>query len=203
MQSDISIQLQSEKRWTCQRCTFLNNELLQSCEMCGTSVDDNTNYPCFKPSVFELVGNTKFEEVVKNNTILSKRRRDKNDNIISQPRSNIIRTSYNEPICDPNLLPEATTGILELVSMVNYQQKIRCITAYPSCLHYQQGGSYGAAWSCGYRNIQMLCSCLMGVPEFRARLFSGEGVVPPIFHLQQFIESAWKAGFDSQVFFNL
>ena len=65
--------------------------------------------------------------------------------------------------------------------------------------HYSQYKSVGAKWSCGYRNIQMLCSSLMRIPEYKAVLFDGGGVVPNVQKLQGWIEEAWKAGYDVEV----
>eukprot|EP01036_Dinobryon_divergens_P046634 gene46634-62379_t len=33
----------------------------------------------------------------------------------------------------------------------------------------------GSQWSCGYRNIQMLCHSLIKIPCYRARMFGGVG----------------------------
>ena len=56
-----------------------------------------------------------------------------------------------------------------------------------------------SSWSCGYKNIQMLCSALMLAPtgfNFKGRLFSGTTDIPDIIGLQHCIESAWKDGQD-------
>lgn len=37
----------------------------------------------------------------------------------------------------------------------------------PGTMHCTQRGSPGSGFSCGYRNIQMLCSALMEWPEYR------------------------------------
>ncbi|XP_032227702.2 zinc finger-containing ubiquitin peptidase 1 isoform X2 [Nematostella vectensis] len=54
-----------------------------------------------------------------------------------------------------------------------------------------------AGWGCGYRNLQMLVSCLLGLDMYRPMLYGGEGV-PSITRIQQLIETAWNAGFDKQ-----
>lgn len=58
--------------------------------------------------------------------------------------------------------------------------------------HFAQFDGY----SCGYRNIQILCSALLRYPVFRNVLFGGCGYVPDIVTLQRLIEHAWSIGFD-------
>lgn len=53
-------------------------------------------------------------------------------------------------------------------------------------------------WGCGYRNIQMLLSSLVHVPEYSRRLFNGNYDIPSIHRLQELIEAAWANGFDPQ-----
>lgn len=57
----------------------------------------------------------------------------------------------------------------------------------------------GGEWSCGYRNIQMLCHTLMSLPSYRRILFNGNGEVPDVHGLQAWIEKAWSNGFDVEV----
>jgi hypothetical protein len=65
--------------------------------------------------------------------------------------------------------------------------------------HYSQAAPGRAdSWSCGFRNIQILCSALMTVPAYRAVLFGGRGVVPSVRGLQGWIEAAWARGYDAQ-----
>jgi len=56
----------------------------------------------------------------------------------------------------------------------------------------------GAKWSCGFRNIQMVCQSLMKRPEYRKVLFNGttNGKVPSIHALQGWIYRAWHLGHD-------
>lgn len=75
--------------------------------------------------------------------------------------------------------------------------RLRVATLLPD--HVTQLGSFGARWSCGYRNIQMLCSSLMQIPQYREVLFGGSGRIPSVWDLQGLIEKAWRAGFDPEV----
>lgn len=68
--------------------------------------------------------------------------------------------------------------------------------------HYGSG-AMDAGWGCGYRNTQMLLSCLMKRGDYKQRLmkfWEGRNVdgdlIPSIPHLQLFIQKAWAEGFD-------
>ena len=68
----------------------------------------------------------------------------------------------------------------------------------PCPLYTQKGVEDGSDhWSCGYRNIQMICASLLGSPELAPALFGGLGFVPRIGDLQGWIEHAWEQGFDT------
>lgn len=54
----------------------------------------------------------------------------------------------------------------------------------------------GDNWSCGYRNIQILCSSLVQNDKYRPRLFDGTGRIPEVAQIQKYIELAWDDGFD-------
>uniref|UniRef100_A0A0C9RFI8 Znf1 protein n=1 Tax=Biomphalaria glabrata TaxID=6526 RepID=A0A0C9RFI8_BIOGL len=64
--------------------------------------------------------------------------------------------------------------------------------------HYS--ASYGdKGWGCGYRNFQMILSCLSSSPEFAAKIFPDQQKsIPSIPKIQEMIECAWKNGFDRQ-----
>jgi hypothetical protein len=68
------------------------------------------------------------------------------------------------------------------------------------CPHVSQKKvAVGGDWSCGYRNIQMICHTLMALPSYRRALFNGNGEVPDVQGIQAWIEKAWAAGFDQEV----
>ncbi|GBG69048.1 hypothetical protein CBR_g3746 [Chara braunii] len=63
--------------------------------------------------------------------------------------------------------------------------------------HYESKKRDDLGWGCGWRNIQMLCSNLIKTREDAKRtLFGGSGFVPSIKDLQQWLEVAWRSGFD-------
>ncbi|CAM9461944.1 unnamed protein product, partial [Sphacelaria rigidula] len=66
----------------------------------------------------------------------------------------------------------------------------------PSVAHCSQRNAPGSEYSCGYRNIQMLCSALMDIPEYRRVLFGGSGCVPGVLLMQCWLERAWADGYD-------
>lgn len=92
-----------------------------------------------------------------------------------------------------------TMGLLSELKLAFRRTHTAVRLCSPSCVHYTQRNTYGASWSCGYRNIQMLCSSLMCIADYRAVMFNRDGVVPEIESLQKWIERAWRDGFDSDV----
>lgn len=53
-------------------------------------------------------------------------------------------------------------------------------------------------WSCGYKNFQMLLSSLRHDPQYSTHLFGETNRdIPSVSYLQNLIEKAWNAGFDS------
>lgn len=97
----------------------------------------------------------------------------------------------------------ATDGIIELLHGHFMREESSIFDLCCPCPHISQKGVEGAQWSCGYRNIQMLCCALMTITEYRSILFNGNGEVPDINGLQSWIEKAWRDGFDVEVINNL
>uniref|UniRef100_UPI00358E1950 zinc finger-containing ubiquitin peptidase 1 isoform X2 n=1 Tax=Myxine glutinosa TaxID=7769 RepID=UPI00358E1950 len=61
--------------------------------------------------------------------------------------------------------------------------------------HYRAGpGDVG--WGCGYRNLQMLLSCLARLQHFDCLGFQGGLQIPSLPRLQELVEEAWTKGFD-------
>ncbi|KAK2192474.1 hypothetical protein NP493_29g01000 [Ridgeia piscesae] len=59
--------------------------------------------------------------------------------------------------------------------------------------------SYGdKGWGCGYRNLQMILSCLATSATYEPVIFNGRTLIPSIPKIQQLIEAAWQKGFDLQ-----
>jgi len=54
-------------------------------------------------------------------------------------------------------------------------------------------------WTCGYRNIQMLCGALLGMDNaYGGMLFGGKRLVPGVGEIQRWIEGAWQQGWDAE-----
>ena len=71
----------------------------------------------------------------------------------------------------------ATDGILLLIeselSKMNSDSKL----SYPYCLHIsQKEEAFSSSWSCGYRNIQMLCSSILQISVYNKALLSDRGL---------------------------
>lgn len=70
----------------------------------------------------------------------------------------------------------------------------------PGCDHI--GATWlDQGWACGYKNFQMLLSSLRHDPQFAEHLFGNAEMsreIPSVHHLQNAIEKAWAAGFDSE-----
>jgi hypothetical protein len=91
-----------------------------------------------------------------------------------------------------------TEGIIELISEVMIEEGVQFKLCSP-CPHITQQGFLGSRWSCGFRNIQMLCHTLIQKQKFKKILFNGDGEIPDVYGIQSWIEKAWAAGFDTMV----
>jgi len=85
--------------------------------------------------------------------------------------------------------------------LLNTDNSIATFLVRSATDHY--ASSYGdKGWGCGYRNMQMLLSCLFGQQEYREVLSKSLSLnqnklpMPSISKLQRLIETAWQAGFD-------
>ena len=95
----------------------------------------------------------------------------------------------------------ATDGVMELLGIVlgSTAKANGGSFTYKLCSeipHISQRRGFGSKWSCGYRNVQMLSSALIKIPQYKEVLFGGSGCIPDIPGLQRWIEEAWEEGFD-------
>jgi hypothetical protein len=132
--------------------------------------------------------------------------------LIKKKRRNVSTSECDGPLEEEDTTTSTlTTGVIDLLAgilqddLYGSRRSSTKLLDYrictPSCPHVSQRGvSVGADWSCGYRNIQMLCNSLMALPCYKRVLFQGAGEVPDVHGLQAWIERAWAAGFDSEVF---
>lgn len=196
--------------WSCAQCSFSNHPDLLYCEMCEFAASSDVGPTSTSSAkVISLMDSPCGVNSSDNRQVVSK----KAAVGLKDPAEDTIATNLtHKPQQTLHILipiqgcAHAVPGILQLIrqSMATTppgRNKVQCeyIVSSPPCLHVSQKGAYGSAWSCGYRNIQMLCSSLMQLEEYRNVLFDGTGVVPEINGIQRWIETAWKAGFDVEV----
>jgi hypothetical protein len=81
----------------------------------------------------------------------------------------------------------------------------KCITKLCTTLvDYKHSEQFDLSFGCGYRNFQMLLSCLVNaspsdVPPFlneKLQAYFGSKRVPDVYEIQDLIEMAWSDGFD-------
>jgi zinc finger-containing ubiquitin peptidase 1 len=74
---------------------------------------------------------------------------------------------------------------------------VLCDTTVMHC-----GGDFGdSGWGCGYRNIQMQAAYLLNCggatqERYRSTIFDKNGSLPTVPKVQEWLEAAWRAGFD-------
>ncbi len=117
------------------------------------------------------------------------------------------QTGHWAPDCPFRVVDDApvdvmTDGIIELLSNnltdKGFKKNTTEYALCSPCLHISQRGTEGYDWSCGYRNIQMMCHALLNHPtiDYRSRMFNGKGDIPDVNGIQSWIEKAWADGFD-------
>jgi hypothetical protein len=157
--------------WDCPRCSFKNHPDLPQCEMCEFNRKELFS-SSYSPQRQQQVAQ-KPESVTA---------------LATRGQASIPQTGG------------AMDGLLEMIEQQGRGNlRVKYCLSHPSSAFYSQKGSYGAAWSCGYRNIQMLCSSLVRIEEYRLVLFEGDGTIPDVAGVQRWIERAWAAGFDMEV----
>jgi hypothetical protein len=82
-------------------------------------------------------------------------------------------------LADQNTLTTQTytEGVVDLLKLALHKQHKDNPTGFfylcSPCSYITQKGTVGAQWSCGYRNIQMLCSALISNRMYKEVLFDG------------------------------
>jgi hypothetical protein len=177
----------SNSIWECTKCTFINHSLLSFCEVCNFN-RENTK--------------SKKTEVAKEKLIIidCDDLEEKLDMGLANSKTNTkhdsAESNLSEDIEDSEGSPDCL--ILETISNILQADHANFAVCYPYPKHISQKHAYGSNWSCGYRNIQMLSSSLMQIPEYRPLLFDGSGTIPSIFMIQHYLELAWADGFDTE-----
>ena len=205
----------------CSLCTFLNTKNLLVCEMCANNLSQSSETlkvstlksaccSCYfqkKSSVCNCKNNINEPEVsfMLQHTygfdLFKKLVHDEDDCDLIMLVNNIDSSKDKNgfDLLDLKSPKSCSSGIIELL---NDALSAQSNTLYFLCSpfpHITQLGEEGSDWSCGYRNIQMLCLSLMQRPDFYPKIFDGNGTIPDILGIQRWIERAWEAGFDSEV----
>jgi hypothetical protein len=179
---------------TCQRCSVILDQVsleCLECSVCGESISTSSNAKrkgvCF---LCKQPGHWRNQCVNKTSSTRSSDMDTSDENGGSSDGG----SAYFKSTC-------ATDGIIELMS--NSLRLWPALAEFHLCspvTHISQTGTVeGSHWSCGYRNIQMLCTSLMQQEQYRKYLFQGASEVPDIHGLQSWIERAWNDGFDADV----
>lgn len=198
----------------CKICTFVNAAHALQCAICSSLLGDHLeNVTVCLSCTYENDADLKECEIC--NANLQQKRRKVADSLDSTSSSSSSSSLSPPPLplsssnnCSSKssstlqvsefISDAAIDGILELLQERLGDQRSISIFRLVSPLTFisQKLSEAGKDWSCGYRNIQMLCLSLMKVPIYRQRLFGGSGSVPDVYGLQSWIEKAWNDGFD-------
>ena len=169
---------QQQQKWECPKCTFSNHDLMPTCEVC------EHKHEVISSAVVDLV---EIEDTFDLNNV---HYQDNSCSAVAVNSFDLLEdTSCSTVAVKSTSFDEITagnsnTGILELMVASFKKKSIPFISCNPHCLHITQTGSFGSRWSCGYRNIQMMCSALMTQEVYRKVLFDGSGLVGSCLFLQ-------------------
>jgi hypothetical protein len=213
--------------WSCKRCTFDNETNESVCSMCGyesvtpiivlSDNDDviknerelsssNTSWIQSSDGASEPTYETQslqgvigcmsctfgILELIKQIDVLS------HQMYLCETQNNQTHAAV-DPEKDPSASKRRRLSLpATAVQKKNRSNNVSYTLCSPPCVFVSQRGSAGSNWTCGYRNIQMLCSALMRLPEYRRVLFRGDGAVPEVAEVQAAIERAWAAGYDPE-----
>jgi len=109
-----------------------------------------------------------------------------------------IKNKLDEMIAQPIERTESrSTGIIPILSRLPMGNLLDRRLCKPGCDHISSTW-LDQGWSCGYKNFQMLLSSLRHDPQYSTHLFGQNRDIPSVSYLQNLIEKAWTAGFDSE-----
>ena len=133
---------------TCSRCTFANPSKAEYCDICGEHLHTKKSrtspqYYCDTPPV-----NSDFSE--------------EGGNTLPDGQN---RMTTSESLVD-GILPLLHDTLREELSQSQSLCHYR-LSCHSTPHISQKGVRMGGDWSCGYRNIQMMCHALMALPTYR------------------------------------
>lgn len=156
----------------CDNCTYLNSNHSTECKVCRATL----------PFCPKIINNG--QRLVKGSYECNKLSK-QDYQVLKQKNDVLARQTYNVGIVE--LLDQALTIARNREKEIDKSEYRLC----SPCTHVSQKGTEGFDWSCGYRNIEMLCSSLVKHPEYKACLFDGSGNIPSVHGIQSWIEKAW------------
>ena len=197
---------ENENTFICPRCTFIYNDSTAiSCEVCNEIFPNSLkkssndmklssklkNVTCFRCNNLGHYAN-QCPNSISASTVTTIA-----DNILEKDNIN----DYFQSIVSINNIIELINDKLLNETLNNTNKSLKKTYKLCSELPFiSQKGLEGYNYSCGYRNIQMLCNSLMINDEkYRKILFFGSLNIPDINGIQSWIEKAWKDGFDPDV----
>lgn len=167
-------------RWDCSLCTLSNHEDLLYCEVCEQPKIAN------EIAIVDEIDT----DIIDLSSPISKQQSSSSSSL---PTSSVVCKHIG--VRDETDRPYSLLNMLRRFAVLCVHDRLYLSHPFPE--HHTQRGGYGAKWSCGYRNIQTVCSALMTVPEYQTKLYQS---APSIHDIQESIENAWKAGFDPEVY---
>eukprot|EP01138_Halocafeteria_seosinensis_P011681 gb/GECG01011937.1/.p1 GENE.gb/GECG01011937.1/~~gb/GECG01011937.1/.p1 ORF type:complete len:444 (+),score=44.82 gb/GECG01011937.1/:1-1332(+) len=187
------VTVSSGDTWACDNCGFINHVALPYCEQCAHQPQNGraTSTSASTCSSASALGSSYGSQYTHGGWNTSS---DTDMEIVQA--SAAISTNWTKD-----------SGIVALLQMA-YEQELKAkpklwksIRLCENVDHFTQSTSYLGprdSWSCGYRNIQILCSSLMQSEKYRPRLFDGTGKIPDVNGIQRYIQEAWLNGFDPE-----
>lgn len=111
---------------------------------------------------------------------------------------NIRRRIFTNPDADPGV--SCTFDVLKTIrTNVRLDRRVQDVYFCADCAHFASD-TEDTGFSCGYRNAQVLISCMYNFPVLRNQLVRklGDMYVPSIEKMQRLIEKGWREGWDPQ-----
>ncbi|CAK9295219.1 unnamed protein product [Gordionus sp. m RMFG-2023] len=167
---------------------ILKDLILLTCPTCGLSFKHQFDLRIHLTQHFNL-GNDQSKQ-----SVLI--RKSPNLSTLSQAFPNIFT-----PIPNPSEYVDSKCIVSEIYeTLLNYAKTnnstLRGCVGLCSPLDFIQTSPSQKSWSCGYKNIQMLCSAIMKIPQIFDVVFKKTEKIPSIMRIQKLTEEAWNCGWD-------
>eukprot|EP01119_Soliformovum_irregulare_P016893 TRINITY_DN4954_c2_g1_i2.p1 TRINITY_DN4954_c2_g1~~TRINITY_DN4954_c2_g1_i2.p1 ORF type:complete len:471 (+),score=115.89 TRINITY_DN4954_c2_g1_i2:191-1414(+) len=117
-------------------------------------------------------------------------------NLISDDELQSRKRNLTQQLDGPDT--SSTSGIISIISRSYDRSRGVTAKALSSPVEHFHSDMGDQGWGCGYRNIQMLTSYLLTISPYKKAIFGGNGYVPTVPKIQEFLENSWALGFDVQ-----